>query len=728
MLNSDSSEPSVALPIGSGVASRHDPLLEALLVVTRLLSRSVSAETLRAGLPLVDHRLTVDLFPRAAHRAGLTAKLVRRRLDQLPNLLLPAILLLNDGRTCVLTSRSKDGDKFNVIWPETESGHDELTREELEKAYRGYAFLIKTTYVPEDKEAGDKVSDRHWFWGVMRRSWRVYRDVFAASFLVNMFALAMPIYILNVYDRVVPNQAEETLWVMTIAVGGVFLFEAVMRAMRSYFLDLAARRSEQVLSATICEKMLGLRMDARPPSIGGLANQVSEFDRLRDFLTATTMTTVIDLPFMVLFLLLIYWIAGPLVFIPLAAVPLVLIYALLIQPALRGATADVMKTSSRRHATLIESLSGLEAVRILGGESIQQRRWEHLTESMSKAGMRARQISGSSVMFANLLRNVTWLAMAVGGVYMLIQGDMTQGGLIAVLLLTMRAVSPMAQVAGLATRYNQAMLALKRLNELMALPQDRPEGRSYVHRERLEGMFEFSDVAFTYPHQDQPAIEGIDFKVMPGERVGIIGPIGSGKTTLGKLMLGHYEATHGTVRVDGFDIRQFDPAALRRNVGCATQDVFLFHGTLRENIAMGAPWADDESILQAAELAHVTDFASRHPHGFDMQVGERGEMLSGGQRQAVSLARALLLDPPVLLLDEPTSSMDNATETALKNTLRQYIKGRTLMIVTHRASLLDLVTRLIVLEQGRVIADGPRAEILEALRQGRIGKTAMKAR
>jgi ATP-binding cassette subfamily C protein LapB len=379
---------------------------------------------------------------------------------------------------------------------------------------------------------------------------------------------------------------------------------------------------------------------------------------------------------------------------------------------------------------LVESLAGLEAVRVLGGESIQQRRWEHLTESMSKAGMRARQLSGSSTQFANLLRHAAWLAMAVGGVYMLIQGELTQGGLIliAVLILTMRAVSPMAQVAGLASRFNQAMLALKRLNQLMALPQDRPEGRSYVHRERLEGMFEFSDVAFTYPHQDQPAIEGIDFKIMPGERVGIIGPIGSGKTTLGKLMLGLYEASHGTLRVDGFDIRQFDPTALRRNIGCASQDVFLFHGTLRENIAMGAPWADDEAVLQAAELAHVTDFASRHPHGFDMQVGERGEMLSGGQRQAVSLARALLLDPPVLLLDEPTSSMDNATESALKNTLKQYIKGRTLMIVTHRASLLDLVTRLIVLEAGRVIADGPRTEILEALRSGRLGTAARKAR
>jgi ATP-binding cassette subfamily C protein LapB len=255
---------------------------------------------------------------------------------------------------------------------------------------------------------------------------------------------------------------------------------------------------------------------------------------------------------------------------------------------------------------------------------------------------------------------------------------------------------------------------------MMDLPQDRPEGRTYVHHDRLDGAIEFSDVRFCYPQQDQAALEEIDFQVAPGERVGIIGPIGSGKTTLGKLLLGLYEPTSGAVRVDGYDLRQFDPAILRRNIGCATQDVILFQGTLHENIAMGAPWAEDEAILHAAEQARVTDFASRHPQGFDMQVGERGERLSGGQRQAVALARALLLDPPILLLDEPTSSMDNATEAKLKASLRAYVEGRTLLIITHRAALLDLVDRLIVLDHGKIIADGPRDEILEALRQGRL--------
>ncbi|RLA34418.1 MAG: type I secretion system permease/ATPase [Gammaproteobacteria bacterium] len=719
MINSETLAAPDALNVGNG-DMRQDALLDALVVVARLLGRPISGETLRAGLPLVDHRLTVELFPRAAHRAGLSAKLVRRSLDQLPSLLLPAVLLLEDGRTCVLTSRDDSAGTYTVIWPETESGHDTLEQAELQAAYRGYAFLVKTAYVPDESNGAEKSSDRHWFWGVMRRSWRVYRDVLAASLLVNLFALAMPLYIMNVYDRVVPNQAYETLWVLTIAVGGIFLFEVVMRGLRAYFLDLAARRSEQALSAAICEKMLGLQMAARPASVGSMANQVSDFDRLRDFITATTMTAVIDLPFMVLFLALIYWIAGPLVLIPALAIPVVLVYVLLIQGPTRRAVAEVMEASSRKHSTLIESLSGLEALKILGGESLQQRRWERITEQVSASGMRARQLSGTATLMANLLRQSAWLGMAVGGVYLVFEGELTQGGLVAVLILTMRAVAPLAQVTGLAVRYNQALLAMRSLTHLAGLPQDRREGRSYVHHDRLTGAIEFSDVTFTYPQQNQTALEGVDFSIETGERVGIIGPIGSGKTTLGKLLLGLYEPTSGAVRVDGYDLRQFDPAILRRNIGCASQDVFLFQGTLRENIAMGAPWTEDEAILNAADIAQVTDFASRHPQGFDMQVGERGEQLSGGQRQTVALARALLLDPPVLLLDEPTSSMDNATEGRLREALKEYVEGRTLLIITHRASLLDLVSRLIVLDHGRVIADGPRDEILEALRQGRL--------
>ncbi len=724
MLNTESSAvPSAPLP-GNGVDMRQDALLDALVVIARLLGRPVSAETLRAGLPLVDHRLTVELFPRAAHRAGLSAKLARRRLDELPGLLLPAVLLLDGNRTCVLTSRDEAAGTCTVIWPETESGHDVMERADLEKAYRGYAFLVKTAYVPDEQASkrDGEPRDRHWFWSVIGQSWRVYRDVLAASFLVNLFALAMPLYIMNVYDRVVPNQAHETLWVLSLAVGGVFLFDVLMRGMRAYFLDLAAKRSEQALSATICEKILGLQMAARPGSVGNLANQVSDFDRLRDFITSATLTAVIDLPFMFVFLALIYWIAGPLVVVPALAIPLALVYSLAVQIPTRRAVNDVMQASSRKHAALVESLSGLEALKILGGESLQQRRWERISSEVAASGMRARQLSGTSTLFANFMRQAAWLGVAIGGVYLVFEGDLTQGGLVALLILTMRAMAPITQVTGLAVRYNQAFLALRSLTHLSRLPQDRPEGRSYVHHDRLLGEIEFANVTFSYPNSQKPAIEHVDLRIAAGERVGIIGPIGSGKTTLGKLLLGLYTASNGAVRVDGFDLRQFDPAILRRNIGCSSQDVFLFQGTLRENLAMGAPWAEDEAILTAASIAQVTEFASRHPEGFDMQVGERGEFLSGGQRQTVALARALLLDPPVLLLDEPTSSMDNATEGRLREALKNFVEGRTLLIITHRASLLDLVNRLVVLDQGRVVADGPRDEILEALRQGRLRK------
>lgn len=698
-----------------------DALLDCLVAVCALQRRRISAESLRAGLPLVDHRLTPELFARAARRAGLSARLTRRSLQRIPDELLPAVLLLKEGRACVLVGRDRKARTSAVIWPETGLGESTIDDKELKGLYRGFAYLIKATYVPDgDEQRGREPQAGHWFWGVIRRSWRVYRDVFAASLLINLFALAAPLYILNVYDRVVPNRAEDTLWILTAALAGVYLFDLAMRALRAYFIDLAGRRSDLALSATICERMLGLRMEARPASVGAFSSQVGEFDRVRDFLTATTMTMVIDLPFVVLFLMLIHWVAGDLYLVPLAAMLLVLLFSVLIQSPLHRAVGEVMRVAARKQSTLVESLLGLETIKSLRAESRQQRRWEQLTDEMGRWSMRSRMLSSSATIFASYVQHMAWLVMAVGGVYLVMDGKMTQGGLVAVIILTSRALAPLTQMAGLAARYNQARTALRNLNDLVALPQERPEGGDFVQPGHIEGALEFRDCTFNYPGQERPALDGVSLRIGAGERVGVIGRIGSGKTTLSKLLLGLYQAGPGQVRIDGLDVRQVDPAVLRRNVAMASQDVFLLNGTLRENIALGAPFADDSSILRAAETAGVTAFASSHPRGLDMPVGERGELLSGGQRQAVSLARTLLSDAPVLLLDEPTSHMDNATEVRLKQALSPTITGRTLIVITHRASLLELVDRLVVLEGGRLVADGPRDEILEALRQGKI--------
>lgn len=698
-----------------------DPLADCLVVVGRLHGKPLSGDAIRAGLPLVDARLTPALFPRAAHRAGLAARLVRRPLRRISNLVLPAVLLLKDQGACVLIELDTRAGVARVIQPESDLGERELPLAQLKALYSGYAFFISPEHRLDDRTRGLHEPGRgHWFWGAIRRSWRIYRDVAIASLVINLLALAGPFFILNVYDRVVPNQALETLWVLVAGMLVVYGFELLSRGLRAYFIDIAGKQTDLALSASISEKVLGLPMSEKARSVGSFANQISEFERLRDFITSATLTTVVDLPFMVLFIVVLHLIAPPLVWIPVAGIVAVAIYSVLIQGIIRRSVEHIFQASAQRHATVVESLTGLETIKAFGAEGAQQRRMERLAEFLATQGIRTRMISSSASLLAGTVQHLVWLGVAVSGVYLVMDGDLSLGGLIACLILASRAVAPVTQLVGLATRFNQARAAMQGLNRLMEKPSERRTDQPYTQIEAVRGELEFEDVRFAYPNQQVESIHGVSFRVGAGERVGIVGRCGSGKTTLLKLMLGLYQPTGGSVRLDGIDIRQLDPAVLRRAVGYSAQDLMLFYGSVRENIALGAPFVDLERIRWAAEAAGVTEFTDRHPLGLDMAVGERGELLSGGQRQAVSLARALLLDPPVLLLDEPTSAMDNASEVHLKNRIRELPGTKTLIVVTHRASLLDLVDRLLVIDQGRLIADGSREQIVNDLRQGRL--------
>jgi ATP-binding cassette subfamily C protein LapB len=347
-----------------------------------------------------------------------------------------------------------------------------------------------------------------------------------------------------------------------------------------------------------------------------------------------------------------------------------------------------------------------------------QAAWERCVAAAAHAANSSRFVSGLTVTFTSLASNLVTVFVVILGVYEIGAGRLTTGALVACSILAGRAMAPLAQVAGVLSRYHQSRAALENLDQVMRLPTERPAHRRYLHRPQLAGEIEFKGVTFTYPRQKLPALADVSFHLRPGERVGLIGRVGSGKTTVEKLVLGLYEPERGVVLADGTELRQIDPADLRRNIGCVPQDLFLFQGTLRENIAMGAPHVDDAAVLRAARIAGVDDFVSRHPMGYDMIVGERGETLSGGQRQAIAIARALLLDPPLLVLDEPTSFMDNAAESRFKARLTGELGGRTLLLITHRASLLSLVDRLIVLDGGRLIADGPREQVLKLLAEG----------
>ncbi|MCU7933202.1 MAG: type I secretion system permease/ATPase [Candidatus Thiodiazotropha sp. (ex Codakia rugifera)] len=703
-----------------------DPLLDCLVFLTRFYGTTHSHEALRAGLPLEHNRLTPELFLRAAERAELSARVVRRPLKKISSLVLPVVLLLKGRQSCVLMENDKGSDLLTIVQPESGEGSHQISREALEQEYSGYAIFVRAEHRFDDRSPEVlRLRSRHWFWGTLVKSWRIYRDVLVSSLLINSFALASPLFIMNVYDRVVPNNAIETLWVLAIGVMVVYTFDVLMRTLRGYFIDIAGKKSDILLSASLFERVMGIKMSARPPSVGAFANNLREFESIRDFITSATVVTLVDLPFVVLFLLVIWLVGGQLVIVPAVCIPLVIIYGLLIQSPLRRSVEATYRASAQKGATLIESLTAVETIKHLGAESIVQRKWEQLTGHIAKWGVRSRLLSASVTNVAIFFQQVAQVGIVVLGVYLISEGEISMGALIAGVILVGRAMAPMAQVANLTVRYYQAKTALDSLNSIMELPIERPEGKIFVSRERFQGDIALDDITFAYPGEEKVALNHVSLHVSSGEKVAIIGKVGSGKTTIEKLIQGLYDPDSGAVCIDGTDLRQIDPADLRRSIGYVPQDIMLFYGSVRENIVLGAPYADDRDILKVAEIAGVTEFVNQHPHGFDMQVGERGEHLSGGQRQAIAIARALLLDPPVLLLDEPSNSMDNSTEAMLKRKLADYAKEKTLILVTHRTSLLDLVDRLIVIDAGRVIADGPKEQVIEALKQSKSSGTVV---
>jgi len=696
-----------------------DTLLGCLTILAKILNKPHSADSLTAGLPLVDNKLTPTLFSRAAERAGLSSKVVKRSFRKISNLVLPAVLLLSDTNACILLEVK--GKNARVIFPETGDGESQITIKELEELYSGYAIFIKPVHHFDQRTEFTTVPrTKHWFWGTILRFWPLYSEVFVASILVNSFALASPLFIMNVYDRVVPNHATETLWVLAIGVATVFVFELLLRTLRAYFIDMAGKKADVILSATIFEKVMAVKMAARSNSVGSFANSMQEFESFRDFFTSATLTTLIDLPFAFLFIAVIWMLAGPVAYIPLAVIPLTILVSLIIQIPLGRTIQHLFRHSGQRSSTLIETLTGLETIKSIGAETPIQRKWEQTVGFMTKYSQRARLLSSSAVNFTTFLQQMATISVVVFGVYLITENEITMGALIASTILTGRALAPMAQLAGILTRYHQSKAALKSLNTLMNLPVERPSGREFLHRPEFKGGVEFKKVSFRYPNQPIAALSEVSFSIKPGEKVAFIGRIGSGKSTIEKLILGLYEPEDGAILLDGTDIRQVDPVDLRRSVGYAPQDVVLFFGSIRDNITMVAPFADDKMVLNAADVAGVTEFVNRHPSGFDMPVGERGEGLSGGQRQSVAVARALLLDPPVVVLDEPTNAMDNSTEERFKSKLASSLKDKTLLLVTHKASLLSLVDRIIVMDQGHLVADGPRDQILAALKKGHI--------
>ncbi len=710
-----------AVPAENGVEN-DDQLLTCLEFLTAHYGNAKSSGAIIAGMPYDESGMKPSQFCEAAEKLGFVSRVVKRAsLGKIPKSVLPCVLILDNNNAVVLLKYRKNGKKAVIYSPDTRAERD-IETADLKKDYTGYAIFIHPTSRFEDRTAQEDLDDhnhKNWFWGTVWKNRSFYSRAIIAAVFINLFGLTSPIFIMTVYDRVIPNNAIETGWALAIGAITAFLFDFIMRTLRGVFIDTAGRRIDVITAQRLYNQVLNMKLADKPPSSGAFANMLKEFESVREFMTSATLTGLVDLPFSLLFLFVIYVIGGPIALLLVGILITVMIIGVLIQIPLRNSVKTALKQGESKHGLLVETINGLETIKAIQADGKLRSRHAKYAGENSETSQKSRFISSMGVNIATFLQQSASILIVLMGMYLVQNNDMTVGGLIACVILGGRALAPVGQVANLMTRYHQATGALKTLNDIMGRNVERPLNKQFLNRPTLKGKITFDNVGFVYPGTDRAVLENVFFTIEAGEKVGIIGRVGSGKSTVARLMMGLYDPDEGTVLIDDTDYRQIDPADLRRNLAYIAQDVVLFSGTVKENIAISKPQATEQEILHASYTAGVHQFIAKHPMGYDAPVGERGEGLSGGQRQAIALARAMLIKPSVMICDEPTNSMDTQAETAFTKHIREEVAGNTLILITHRQPLLSLVDRLIFMDSGRVIMDGRRDEVIKAIQSGK---------
>jgi ATP-binding cassette subfamily C protein LapB len=702
-------------------AEIHDPLLAALEYLARHHNRPFSKAAVLQGLPLRDGRLTLDLFARGAERLGFEAKIVERRPSQVSGLVCPFIFLLQSGDVGILLEKRQGSRKVSVVIPGV-SDIKKMRLSEIDREALDTVIYIADRRQQEAVAANAALMRQvkgHWLWSVVVRFWPTWMYIVLAAFIINVLGLALPLFVMNVYDRVIPNNSIPTLWALAAGVALALGADFLLRMLRATVIENSGRRIDMKVSASLFEQALDATMASRSARAGEFANHIREFESVRDFFTSTSITSVIDLLFIGIFLGLLWLIVGELALVPLLAVPVVLVATLLIQAPLARAVNSAQLTKTSRHSILVESMVGIETVKAIAGEGALQKKWEDAVAGSVRASSAMRFWSSLAMYFSMAVQQGVSIVLIIWGVYLVAAGDITIGALIASNILAGRVLAPLSNIAMTLARAQTSFSALRQLNHMMGLDRDHkspPDNGGQIG----EGRLEFRDVEFAYGGQQAKALDGVSIRIAPGERVGVVGRVASGKSTLGKVLCGLYVSDRGSVIIDGTDVKHCWMADLRKAVAYVGQEPELFSGTIRENILFGRQ-NQDEAFEESTHASGIASFAQSHPLGYAMTVGERGRSISGGQRQAIAIARALMGRPKILFLDEPTSAMDNLTEAAFIRSFRNWLKpDTTLIVATHRTSLLELVDRVIVLENGRVVADGPKQAILASLLKGKM--------
>ncbi|MDL4914928.1 MAG: type I secretion system permease/ATPase [Enterobacterales bacterium endosymbiont of Blomia tropicalis] len=686
------------------------PLSQGLHLLCHQLGKEVSLAGLIEGLPLEKGKLPLQLAPRALRRLNINAKVILHPLRQIDAYLLPALLVMNDGKSVILVKVDKA--HADVLLPQAQGGLERVVLEQLEQHYSGKVIFAKCQYRADDR-VGDfaKPLPEHWFFGPLKGLWRSYLEVAIAALTANVLATVSALFAMQVYDKVVPNNAFDTLWLLTSGVVLAIVFDGVLRIMRGYLLNVMGKRLDLQLSTLLFSRVLGTRLAAKPVSMGAFSTQVREFESVREFFTSSSAALISDLPFVLIFLLLIALIGGPVVWVPLFAGALMVLPGLLTQRRLANLSRQNLREGAMKNSVLLEAFEHLETVKSTRAEGRCLFHWERLTGKLSNTALKTYALTSTLSYLASMVQQICYVGVVVIGVYQISEGAMTVGSLIACSILSSRAIAPLSQVAGILGRWQHTRVAMEGLNQLMAAPQEREPGKQFIHRERLSGHYDLQNVKLS--HGDNPPVVDINtLTIMPGERVALLGGNGAGKSTLLRLLTGLLDGQSGRLLLDGVNLYQIDPADRQRNIGYLPQDVALFFGTLRENLNLANNAIQDDEMLEAIDGVGLGEFVRQHPLGLDMPL-QGNSSLSGGQRQAVGLARIILQDPAILLLDEPTAALDQNSENQAIMFLQQWLGKRTLIITTHKKQVLDLADRAVVLRHGKIIMDGSLSQVVQ---------------
>ena len=663
---------------------------------------------------------TQDLMERLARRIGLWCNLSNSRSLLKGDVPLPGILLAEDGSYIALLSETTEGNFICAGFDDSDD-FEELSNAELKKIPSATFLSFSQVYINNDVFSKNgqtsEIEKRHWFFGSISNFWRSYLLVALAALFINLIALSSPLFVMNVYDRVLPNEAISTLWVLAIGVSIALLFDFTLKTARASIIDYTGRKVDLRLSQLIFEKVLSTTMSARPFSTGEYANRATQYEFVREFFSSSTIATFIDTIFVFIFLSAIWLISGPLVLVPTVAFIIVIVIGFVAQYRISKRIAAAANEAAQRQALLVETILTTETIKCLRAEGALSKRWRELTVNSTYTSEQIKQISSTAANSTQFVQQLVTVGLILMGTYLFAEGKVTMGAIIASVILSGRAMAPLSQLTMTIARFRQVLLSLSILNKIMEQPDDAPSSIGFVNREVLGGAVTFENVNFQYSEEADKALDGLNFNILAGEKVGIIGRIGSGKTTIGRMITSLYVPQEGRILIDGIDCQQYHPAEVRSAVALAGQSGDLFSGTIKENLLLANSSASDAELLEVAKKAGIATFISRHPKGFDMQVGENGNALSAGQKQSVTIARLLLTKPKIIFLDEPSGAMDLLSERNLIKNLKETMSPETtLILATHRYSMLELVDRLIVLDNGKVIADGPKNDVIEALK------------